>query len=110
MLPSSAYLEPSSGRAKNVEPSRRSLRMPSRCWATFTHLQLVRFGIALLTHLRIVRTGAQGHRTHRQAASMSTAATQDEIRRVIWNDLITSLQEKSHGEAVIQELERLRVA
>ena len=61
-------------------------------------------------HLRIARTGAQGHRTHQQAARMSTAATQDEIRRVIWNDLITSLQEKSHGEAVIQELERLRVA
>jgi hypothetical protein len=41
---------------------------------------------------------------------MSTTATQDELRRVIWNDLIIYLQKKSHGESVIKELERLRVA
>jgi hypothetical protein len=79
-------------------------------WAAVTHMHLVRFAYALLTHLRLDRHGAQGHLIPHKAADLSIAAAQDELRRVIWNDLITYLKEKRHGESVIKELGRLRVA
>jgi SRSO17 transposase len=78
--------------------------------AAVTHLHLVCFAYALLTHLRIERTGAQGRRTSHKAADFSTAATQDRLRALIWEDLLTYLKEKHHGQAVLEELERLRVA
>jgi Transposase DDE domain len=79
-------------------------------WAAVTHLHLVCFAYALLTHLRIERTGAQGHRTRDKAADVSTAAAQDQLRRLLWEDLITYLKEERHGQPVLEELERLRVA
>jgi SRSO17 transposase len=79
-------------------------------WAAVTHLHLVCFAYALLTHLRIERTGAQGQRTRHKAADLSTAATQDQLRSLLWEDLITYLQEESPDQPVIEELERLRVA
>jgi SRSO17 transposase len=78
--------------------------------AAVTHLHLVAFAYALLTHLRIARTGAQGQRTRDKAAGISTAAVQDQLRSLLWEDLITYLQEERPGQPVIQELERLRVA
>jgi SRSO17 transposase len=78
--------------------------------AAVTHLHLVCFAYALLTHLRIERTGAQGQRIHQKAAYPSIAAAQDQLRGLIWNDLIAYLQAKNHGKAVLTELERLRVA
>jgi hypothetical protein len=78
--------------------------------AAVTHLHLVCFAYALLTHLRLEPTGAQGHRTRDQAADVSTAAAQDQLRRLLWEDLVAYLKEKSHGQPVIEELERLRVA
>jgi hypothetical protein len=78
--------------------------------AAVTHLPLVAFASALLTHRRIARTGAQGHRTRDQAAGLSTAAAQDQLRSLRWEDLITSLPEERPGPPVIQELERRRVA
>jgi hypothetical protein len=79
-------------------------------WAAVTHLHLVCFADALLTHLRIERTGAQGQRTRHKAADLSTAAAQDQLRSLLWEDLITYLQEEGPDQPVIEELERLRVA
>jgi SRSO17 transposase len=79
-------------------------------WAAVTHLHLVCFADALLTHLRIERIGAQGQRTRHKAAELSTATAQDHLRRLLWEDLMTYLKEKRHGQSVIEELERLRVA
>lgn len=79
-------------------------------WAAVTHLHLVCFAYALLTHLRIERTGAQGQRTRHKAADLSTAAAQDQLRSLLWEDLIAYLQEECSDQPVIEELERLRVA
>jgi SRSO17 transposase len=79
-------------------------------WAAVTHLHLVCFAYALLTHLRIQNAGAQGQPTRNKAADLSTAAAQDQLRGLLWDDLITYLKEKRHGQPVIEELERLRVA
>jgi hypothetical protein len=68
------------------------------------------FAYALLTHLRIHQAGAQGHRTRDKAADRSTAAAQDQLRSLLWEDLITYLKEERHDQPVIEELERLRVA
>jgi hypothetical protein len=57
-----------------------------------------------------MRDGAQGHRTHAKAADLSTATAQDQLRRLLWEDLITYLKEERHEHPVIEELERLRVA
>jgi SRSO17 transposase len=78
--------------------------------AAVIHLHLVCFAYALLTHLRIERTGAQGHGTRDKAADVSTAAAQDQLRSLLWEDLIAYLKEERHGQPVIEELERLRVA
>jgi hypothetical protein len=78
--------------------------------AAVTHLHLVCFAYALLTHLRIERTGAQGQRTRHKAAELSTATAQDQLRRLLWEDLMTYLKEGRHGQSVLEELERLRVA
>jgi SRSO17 transposase len=74
------------------------------------HLHLVCFADALLTHWRIMRDSAQGHRKRDQAADRSTAAAQDQLRSLIWDDLLAALREQPHGETVLSELERLRVA
>ena len=78
--------------------------------AAVIHLHLVCFAYALLTHRRLERDGAQGQRTRKKAADLSTAAAQDQLRGLLWEDLITYLKEKPHGQPVIDELERLRVA
>jgi SRSO17 transposase len=78
--------------------------------AAVTHLHLVCFAYALLTHLRLKQAGAQGqHRCHK-AAQLATAAAQDQLRCVIWDDLLTYLKEDCHSESILAELERLRVA
>jgi len=79
-------------------------------WAAVTPLHLVCFAYAILTHLRIERHGAQGQRTPHKAAELSTTTAQEQLRRLLWEDLITYLKEKCHGQSVIEELERLRVA
>ena len=78
--------------------------------AAVIHLHLVCFAYALLTHLRLERDGAQGQRTRKKAADLSTAAAQDQLRGLLWEDRITYLKEQPHGQPVIDELERLRVA
>ena len=79
-------------------------------WAAVTPLHLVCFAYALLTHLRIHATGAQGQRTRNKAAALSTAAAQEQLRGLLWEDLITDLKENRYDQPVLEELERLRVA
>jgi hypothetical protein len=78
--------------------------------AAVTHLHRVAFAYALLTHLRLAPTGAPRQRTRNQAAGISTAAVQDQLRSLLWADLITYLKAERPGQPVLQELERLRVA
>jgi len=61
-------------------------------------------------HLRIARIGAQGQRTRDKAANLSTATAQDQLRGLLWEDLVTYLKEQRHEKSVLAELERLRVA
>jgi hypothetical protein len=79
-------------------------------WAAVIHLHVVCFAYALLTHLHIMRQGAQDQRTLDTAAGISVALAQELLRRLIWDDLLFYLKRKNHGESVLQELERLRVA
>jgi hypothetical protein len=79
-------------------------------WAAVIHLHLVCFAYALLTHLRIERDGAQGHCTWKKAADLSTAAAQDQLRAVLWEDLMAYLKEPCHETSILAKLERLRVA
>lgn len=79
-------------------------------WAAVTHLHLVCFAYALLTHLRIQQAGAQGQRRRDKAADLSTAAAQDQLRTLLWDDLVAYLKEQGHETSVLTELERLRVA
>ena len=76
--------------------------------AAVTHLHLVCFAYALLTHLRI--EGAQGKRKRPRAATMSTSEAQNELRRLVWRDLVAHLEELPTGDAVIKELDRLLIA
>jgi hypothetical protein len=64
-------------------------------WAAVTHRHLVCFADALLTHWRLERDGAQGQWTRKTAADLSTAAAQNQLRRLLWEDLLTSLREAS---------------
>ena len=76
--------------------------------AAVTHLHLVCFAYALLTHLRL--EGAQGKTKNRHAAAMSTSEAQNELRRLVWRDLVAYLQGLPDGGSVVKELERLFVA
>jgi hypothetical protein len=66
------------------------------------HLHLVCFAYALLTHLRLARTGAQGQRKRDKVVGMSVAAAQEALRGLIWDDLLTFLKETRPGESVIE--------
>jgi SRSO17 transposase len=79
-------------------------------WAAVTHLHLGCFAYALLTPLRIERHGAQGQRRPDKAADRSTAAAQDQLRGLIWDDMVACLKEECDETSVLAELERLRVA
>lgn len=76
--------------------------------AAVIHLHLVCFAYALLTHLAIQAEGAKGKQ--RLAVKVSTASRQNELRRIVWEDLAEYLKELPSGNSVIKELERLLVA
>jgi hypothetical protein len=73
-------------------------------------LPLVCFASALLTHLRMTRIDAPGQRTRDKAANLSTATAQDQLRGLLWEDLVTYLKEQCDEQSVLAELERLPVA
>ena len=76
--------------------------------AAVTHLHLVCFAYALLTHIAIGREGAQGKK--KSTARLSTGDLQNEVRRIVWNDLTNYLKQFSSGTQIVKELERLLIA
>jgi DDE superfamily endonuclease len=78
--------------------------------AAVIHRPLVCVASALLTHLRVMRHGAQGQQTWENAADRAVGAAQEALRCLIWDDLVAYLKEKSHGVSVLAALARLRVA
>jgi hypothetical protein len=57
--------------------------------AAVIHRPRVCCASACLPHLHIARLGAQGHRTRDKAAHLSTAAAQDQLRGLLWKDVVT---------------------
>lgn len=78
-------------------------------WAAVIHLHLVCFAYALLTHIAIQREGAKG-KTHKKAASLSTAQLQNELRRMAWDELTKRLKNLESASEVIQLLDELLLA
>lgn len=77
--------------------------------AAVTHLHLVCFAYALLTHLRM--KGEKGKRKRNHAATWpSTSEAQNGLRRLVWRDLVDYLEELPSGTSFVKELERLLVA
>ena len=76
--------------------------------AAVTHLHLVCFAYALLTHIAIQSKCAKGKR--KIVAPMSTADLQNEVRRIVWDDLTEYLKQFSSGTQIVKELGRLLVA
>jgi len=67
--------------------------------AAVTHLHLVCFAYALLTHVAISREGAKGN-----------SELQNKVRRIVWDDLTDYLKQFSSGTQIVKELERLLIA
>lgn len=78
--------------------------------AAVTHLHLVCFAYALLTHVAIEAERAKGKKKRKSAVSLSTAGLQNELRRVVWNDLSDYLSELPDGTTMLKELRRLLMA
>jgi hypothetical protein len=76
--------------------------------AAVTHLHLVCFAYALLTHVAIQCEGAQGKR--KSVANMSTTELQNEVRRMVWDDLTEHLKQFTSGDQIVKELKRLLIA
>jgi len=76
--------------------------------AAVTHLHLVCFAYALLTYVAITREGAQGKQ--KSTARLSTADLQNEVRRMVWDEVSEHLKQFSSGTQIIKELEQLLIA
>jgi len=76
--------------------------------AAVTHLHLVAFAYALLTHIAIDREGAKGKR--KRTVKLSVGDLQNELRRIVWESTADYLQELPDGNSVVKELSRLLVA
>jgi hypothetical protein len=76
--------------------------------AAVIHLHLVCFAYALLTHVAISREGEKGK--SKPAVRLSTAELQNEVRRIVWDDLTDYLKQFSSGTQIVKELERLLIA
>jgi len=76
--------------------------------AAVIHLHLVCFAYARLTQFDIEAEGDKGKR--KSAVKIFTASGQNELRRIVWEDLAEYLKELPNGDLVIKELERLLVA
>ena len=76
--------------------------------AAVTHLHLVCFAYPLLPHVAITREGAQGKQ--KSTARLSTGDLQNEVRRIVWDDLTDYLKQFPSGNQIVKELERLLIA
>jgi SRSO17 transposase len=75
--------------------------------AAVNHLHLVCFAYSLLTHLSFGKHGAKG--TKHGASRASTVTLQNQLRKLVWNDLVNHLK-KRDPDTMIKELNRLLVA
>lgn len=75
--------------------------------AAVIHLHLVCFAYALLTHLRLDKAARAKGKHKKQAARMSTAEAQNELRRLVWKDLVQYLEDQPTVESFVKELNRL---
>jgi SRSO17 transposase len=78
--------------------------------AAVIHLHLVCFAHALLTHLRIERAADEKGKRKCKAARMSTGQAQNELRFIVWKDMVEHLEGFQSGESVVKELQRLQIA
>ena len=78
--------------------------------AAVTHLHLVCFAYALLTHIAIMREGAKGNQIRKRAGRLSTGNLQNELRLIVWKDIVKHLKKFQSGDAVIHELQKLIAA
>lgn len=76
--------------------------------AAVRHLHLVCFAYALLTHLRL--EGEKGKQKKHAAQKLSTSEAQNELRRLVWQDMSQYLEELPSGDSVVKELSRLLIA
>lgn len=76
--------------------------------AAVTHLHLVCFAYALLTHIAINGTCEKTNKKNKAHTSMKNL--QNILRRIIWNDTAQYLKELPNGNSVFKELSRLLVA
>jgi hypothetical protein len=76
--------------------------------AAVTHLHLVCFAYALLTHVAIECEGEKGKR--KSVAHKSTAELQNEVRRMVWDELTEHLKQFKSGDQIVKELKRLLIA
>jgi len=77
--------------------------------AAVNHLHLVCLAYALLTHIAIM-DGKSAQGRQKGHARLSTADLQNEVRRMVWQELTKHLHQFSSGRLLIKELERLLVA
>ena len=79
--------------------------------AAVTHLHLVLFAYALLTHLRLYKArGAKGKRKRREVAGMSVFEAQIQLRHLVWEEIVKYLEQIREPKRVFKELRRLIVA
>jgi hypothetical protein len=76
--------------------------------AAVTHLHLVCFAYALLTHSAIERACAQEKKSKK--AHVSVRELQSDLRHIVWDDTAKYLQELPDEKQVFKELSRLLVA
>jgi len=76
--------------------------------AAVTHLHLVSFAYALLTHIAITGTCAKENKNNKQRQSMRDL--QNAVRHIIWDDTALYLKELPNENSVFKELSHLLVA
>jgi SRSO17 transposase len=76
--------------------------------AAVTHLHLVCFAYALLTHIAIDSSCAQ--EKHTKQAHESTSVLQNRLRCIVWEDTAQYLKDLPDEKSVFKELSRLLIA
>lgn len=77
--------------------------------AAVFHLHMVCFAYALLTHLAITGSSEKGEIKDR-AVHNSIGKLQNDLRRLVWEDLVSSLRELNDEDSIIEQLNQLLAA
>jgi SRSO17 transposase len=77
--------------------------------AAVTHLHLVCFAFALLTHVAIMdgRSAKAKTKKTKKAESLSTQKLQNRLRQIVWKDTAGYLKDLKNGDKIVKELSRL---